>query len=404
MSDNKGKGAADAAMGWGILAIIFAGLGYMVWLGFDSEIKNVIRWIRYAEMWTMSPFLPADYTVEWNGQAIPFHEFMEIARNLPAENIDATFLGLASVLAMHIYKWIFIGLMFVGGIWALRSGPGTEHRQIFDLDGLIGKQSNIFPIIRPFVRFNPSKLPGRAPGSPVPAELPIFAEALGPEEWVAYHSIPLPGGKMDHAAAAKAFAQQLGPRWRGTKHLAPYRQVLLAACCLKAARRRADADKMLSRLAMCWSHDKGLQLSKDKTLVKDAQKVLRTKDLAHKVLSKCNQHAWENTAMLRALLTAREEGGVLAPAQFVWLRAHDRNLWYPLNNLGRHTFHMEGMGAMAHYKAEKMTQRPIPRPKMQDAVKSLADYIESDRARPIPQVDYSGSKKRGVKKLKSAEA
>lgn len=404
MSDNKGKGTADAAMGWGILAVIFAGLGYMVWLGFETQMKDALRWVRYGEMMLMSPFLPEDYTVEWQGQAIPFHEFLNIARHLPAERIDSTFLGLASVLALHLYKWVFIGIMFCGGIWALRSGPGTEHRSVFDLDGLIGKQSNIFPIIRPFVRFNPAKLPGRAPGSPVPAELPVFAEALGPEEWVAYHAIPLVGGKMDQDAAAKAFALQLGPRWRGSRHLAPYKQIFLAACCLKASRKRVDADKMLSRLASCWSHDKGLQISKDAALLKDAQNVLRTKDLAQKVLSRCNQHAWETTALLRALLTAREEGGVLAPAQFVWLRAHDRVLWYPLNNLGRNTFHTEGMGAMAHYKAEKLAQRPIPRPKVLDAVKSLAEYIESDRARPIPQVDYTGSKKRGVKKLKSAEA
>lgn len=404
MSDNKGKGTADAAMGWGILAVIFAGLGYMVWLGFEAQIKDAIRWLRYGEMMLMAPFLPDNYTVEWQGQAIPFHEFMDIARHLPAERIDGTFLGLASVLALHLYKWLFVGLMFCAGVWALRSGPGTEHRNVFDLDGLIGKQANIFPIIKPFIRFNPSKMPGRAPGAPVPADLPLFAEALGPEEWVAYHAIPLPGGKLDDAAATKAFTQQLGPRWRGAQNLAPYKQIFLAACCLKASRKRVDADKLLSRLATCWSHDGGLQLGKDSALIKDAQKILRSKDIAHKVLARCNQHAWETTALLRALLTAREEGGVLAPAQFVWLRAHDRALWYPLNNLGRHTFHMEGMGAMAHYKAEKLAQRPIPRAKVQDAVKSLKGYIESERARPIPQVDYSGSKRRGVKKLKSAEA
>lgn len=403
MADNKGGGAADAAMGWGILAVIFAGMGYMVWWAFSLQIKDGIRWIRYAEMWIVSPFMDKEATVTTiEGQKILFHDFMDITRNLPAEQIDGTFLALSSIVALSLYKWIFAAVMMAAGIWVLRKGPGTEHRQVFDLDGLIGKQAHIFPIIKPFVRFNPSSMPSRAPGSPVPAELPMFAEALGPEEWIAYHSIPLPNGKMDQAAANKAFAQQLGPRWKGTKHLAPYKQILLAACCLKAVRKRVDSDKILSRLATCWSHDKGLQLSLDRTLVKEAQKILASRDIAGKVLSKCNQHAWENTAMMRALVTAREEGGVLAPAQFVWLRAHDRPLWYTLNNLGRHTFHMEGLGAMAHYKAEKMAQRPIPRPKMQDAIKTLGEYMESDRARPVPQVDYSGSKKRGIKKLKTA--
>jgi intracellular multiplication protein IcmP len=63
---------------------------------------------------------------------------------------------------------------------------------------------------------------------------------------------------------------------------------------------------------------------------------------------------------------------------------------------------MEAIGATAHFKAEKLAQRPIPRPKVSDSVKSLSEYIESPRARALPQLDYSGSKKRGVKKLKTA--
>ena len=63
---------------------------------------------------------------------------------------------------------------------------------------------------------------------------------------------------------------------------------------------------------------------------------------------------------------------------------------------------MEAIGAMAHYKAEKLAQRPIPRPKVADSVKSLTEYIASPQARPLPQMDYSGSNKRGVKKPKAA--
>jgi intracellular multiplication protein IcmP len=76
-------------------------------------------------------------------------------------------------------------------------------------------------------------------------------------------------------------------------------------------------------------------------------------------------------------------------------------LWYPLNNIGRQSHHMEALGAICHYKAEKMAQRPIPRPKMEDAVKTIAEYLASSNARPIPALDYSKSKKRAIKKVKS---
>ncbi len=401
MSD-KPQGASEAALGWAILAVIFGALGYMVWHFFAAQIMSVIRWVRYGEMWITSQFVSADYMIPWRGEEIPFREIMSLAREMPAEKLDGTFMSLISTAAMHPWKWPIMAIMMAIALWALFKGPGTQHRTKYSLDTLINRMAKIFPIIAPMISFDPGKQPPRAPGAPVPAELPPFAEALGPEEWVAYNSLPTPSGKIDHAAATKAFVQQLGPRWKGAQNLPPYKQVLLAAFCLKAARKRNDSDDMLGRLASCWTHEKGLQLSKDKTLLKEARAVLKNRDLAAKTLAKANQHAWQTTAMLRALLTAREEGGVLAPAQFVWLRAYDRALWYPLNNMGRQSHHMEALGAMAHFKAEKMAQRPIPIPKVKDAADSIVKYMEGGNARPVPQLDYSGSKKRAIKKLKTA--
>ena len=155
---------------------------------------------------------------------------------------------------------------------------------------------------------------------------------------------------------------------------------------------------MLGRAALCWSQEKGFDLSRDKKLLKNAQAVLRNKDIAGDTLKKCNQHAFVTTAMIRALDFARAEGGVLAPATFVWLRAHDRTLWYPLNNHGRQSVHTEALGATAHYKQEKRTQRPIPVPKVEDAVQTISEYMRSASARPIPKLDYKDSKKKAIKK------
>lgn len=401
MSD-KPQGASDVAMGWGILGVIFAGLAYLVWSYFSVQILSGIRWLRYGEMWLSSWIVGPDFTFVWGGKEIKLSEAMNLALSMPADKIDIKFISLISTTALLPFKWVAFALIMGIGLWALFKGPGTQHRTKYSLDTLIRRMAHFFPIIQPFVEFNPSKQPPRAPGSPVPAELPAFAEALGPEEWIAFNSIPAPDGKINQDAAHKSFVKQLGPRWKGAKELPPYKQILLAAFCLKAARRRNEADDMLGRLALCWSAKNGLKLSLDKNLLKEARAILKNRDLAAGTLSKCNQHAWQTTALMRGLATAREEGGVLAPAQFVWLRAYDRALWYPLNNMGRQSYHIEAMGAMAHYKAEKMAQRPIPIPKVKDAASSLAEYMTSNRARPIPQLDYSGSKTRAIKKLKTA--
>ncbi len=398
MSDKK-TGISDSAVGWGILGCVFAAIGYVIWWHYHEQIRSMIRWVRYGEMWLMSFFVDANHTVEWQGQPVNYHQMMDLAGKIAPEQIDSQLLSLLSTVALDPYLFVIIAITMCCGLWALFKGPGSEHRRKYDINTLIKKQSNIFPIISPFIDFNPSNMPVRPPGAPVPAELPLFSEALSPEEWIVYNEIPVVDKKLDHEATNKAFAKQLGPRWRGAKHLAPYKQIMLAAFCLKAARKRADSDAMMGRLAKCWNGKNELKI--DRKLLREARSILGNTKLSGSVLKKCNEHAWETTALMRGLTTAREEGGVLAPAQFVWLRAYERTLWYPLNNLGRQSLHMEALGATAHYKAEKLAQRPIPRPKVSDSVQTLSEYIESSRARPLPQLDYSNSKKRGVKKLKT---
>lgn len=402
MSDGKQNTTHESAVGWMILGGVMLALCWLIWYFFEFQIKDAVRWFRISEIKLVALFVDDDYTVMIDGDPVYLKDSIRDISNIPAGRLDGHVMGMITRLALEPMKLIFLIGMGLMGLWSLMFGPGTQFRRKLDLGGIINAQAHNFKTIAPFIKFNPSTLPPRPPGSPVPADLPLFAEALGPEEWLAYNQVAIPDGKLDEKSAYVAFARQLGQRWQGAKRLVPYKQVLLAAFCLKAARKRGDSDDMLGRLAMCWSHDKGLQLGKDRKLLSEARAVLRDRNLAGSTLAKCNQHAFEGTAMLRALQTAREEGGVLAPAQFVWLRGHDRLLWYPLNNLGRQAYHMEALGAMAHFKAEKLTRRPIPRPKLDNAIQSIAEYVASARIRPIPQLDYGKSKKRGIKKPRTA--
>ncbi len=398
MADKAENTLYENGIGWAILLAVFAVLLWLFWLYFHTEVRDMVRWIRYGEMWILHWFLDDDYTVVYNSRIADWHKGYADAGRWRASELGYSHLSYFSALAMQPAKMFFVGVLSVAALWCMFYGPNTQFRKKFDLESLIERQAQNFPIIRPFVSFNPSNMPPRPPGSPVPAELPLFAEALGPEEWLAYYSIPIQDSKINEAAAINSFRLQLGGRWKGPDKLAPHKQILLAIFCLKASRKRKEADLLLGRVARCWSIKGGLRLGKDGTLLREARRILKDSKLAGKTLAQCNRHAFETTALLRALAFAREEGGVLAPATFVWLRGHDRTLWYPLNNMGRQSFHMEAMGAMSHYKAERMTQRPIPVPKLEDAVKTIREYMGSLRARPIPQLDYKNSKKRGVKK------
>lgn len=381
---------------------------WLFWYYFDVQVRDLVRWIRYGEMWLVKFFIDGieilgfgedgKYMVNHKGKQIEWMLWFNATPHYPAEKLSYDYLSIFSTLAMGQLKYPICAILAALAFWCMFKGPNTQYRSKLGLEGLIARQSEVFPVITPFVEFNPGTQPPRAPGTPVPAELPLFAEALGPEEWVAYEEIPVPDGKIDENAAHKAFVKQLGPRWKGPKALKPHKQILLAAYCLKAARKRKEADVFLGRLACCWSFKNGLQLNKDKSLLKEARDILNNPKISGETLTKCNQHAYEVTALMRGMQTAREEGGVLAPAMFTWLRGYDRQLWYPLNNLGRQSFHLEALGVMAHYVAEKRTSRPIPVPKVDFAVETIKEYMASARARPIPALDYSNSKKRSVKK------
>ena len=399
MADD-GNNGADRMMGYAIILITFGCIFVFIWYIYEYEIKDFIRWVRWWQMWALSFVTPDSFEISYGVyRDVAFGDLVQSADKYAANEIEGDLFGLIASGPMQVIKYPVAVVLVLCGLWCYNKGPNTNNKNKYDLDGFIGAQANNFPVISPFVDFNPSKQPFRPPGAPVPAELPLFSEALGPEEWIAYNEIPIPDGKIDQVITAKSFRKQLGRPWRGAVKLAPYQQILLAAFCLKAARKRDESDDMLGDLALSWNYKVGLKIKPE--LLKAARRVLKDREIAGPTLKLCNQHAYVNTAMIRALLNARNEGGVLASSQFVWLRGHDRTLWYPLNNLGKQAFHMEALGAMCHFKTEKRIMRPIPKPKIDDAVKSITDYMGSIHARPVPALDYSKSKKRGIKKVKT---
>ena len=268
------------AVGWILMLFILTVIGYAIWAYNKYEIMNAVRWIRWAELEVVSIFVPNDYVVhtDVNGDETTFDELLYTVAQTPTARLSTDLISVISTITMRFYLVLFSGLFVLMSLWTMFYGPGTSFRRRYDVHGLISAQTRAFPYIAPFRDFDPSKQQFRPPGAPVPAELPPFAEALAPEEWIAYHSIPTYTDRnIDQAAAMRAFASQLGAPWRGWKYLKPYRQVLLAAFCLKAVRKRKESDEMLGDLAMCWN--KGT-LNLDPKLLRRARAVLRNEGIA----------------------------------------------------------------------------------------------------------------------------
>ena len=86
---------------------------------------------------------------------------------------------------------------------------------------------------------------------------------------------------------------------------------------------------------------------------------------------------------------SRLAAGVLAPAQFAWLKLVDRPLWYALHSLGFETegfgryLHpnprVEAAGARDHWAAERIAKRPLARPDIERALEAVRAASAAER-------------------------
>jgi hypothetical protein len=388
------KGDEDPTWSLLLICILIWAAGWAIWHFFQDEILFVLRYLRVAEAGVMGLFndrAKACMHWMWNAKSgasnMPSPVAIEYAlscygpelRNLPTVEalkyynftVDS-FVAMTRLVAPP-FRWI-LGIAASGiALYTMYLSPLNWYKASHTLESFIKVQAKMWPVISPIVNFIPSSSSARIPGETVPDKLPLFAEALSPEEWVAWCRIPIVNGVPDKERARQAYIRQLGPRWNGTAGLPIHVICLLAAFALQGVQKRDKAEALLSEIAQDWTPEKGFLPKAE--LVAKCRKLMEDPAVGGKAMAITGRHAWRVTALLGALKWARRAGGVLAPAQFLWLRGAERNLWYPLNNLGRRAFHAEGAGAMAHFMAEEAAQKPLVIPRMETAIATLNTYF-----------------------------
>lgn len=388
-----------------LMFAVLAGACWLIWVLFEPQFLFALRYIRMVEIWPLTFFSePANACFHWLriapiGETIPSGSVIEASagcfgadflRNLSFDEskeyyrLSASSIGEIARLTGSYFKWVvmaFCGyfihhMMFVT--------ERTKFRQKMDLEKFIEVQAQMWPTLKPMVAFNPAKHSARILGSKMPKKMPVFGESMAPEEWLAVNKIPIEGSIPNKERTRRAFMTQLGPRWKGFDDLPPHVLLLLAAFALKGAQKRDESDEFLGRIATHWSYKGGFRPTR--ALLNEAKKYLKDPKIGGLALAEANKHAFRATAFLGVLKWARFMGGVLASAQFLWLRGVDRSLWYAGNNLGRRSFHTEGAGAMAHYMAEEAAQKALPIPRLDTAIITMNQYLAS-RNPTIPEAE-----------------
>lgn len=347
----------------------------------DTQASACFSWLRHADVGDGIPSrLAYDAALGCFGPEA-LHR-LTTAEQLKFYNVSVESITYVSHLLGTYLRWLTVGVCAIISYIALFKSSRNKFKTRHNLESFIKVQTPIWPVISPITNFNPTTHSARILGQPLPDKLPIFAEALAPEEWLSFHRIPVVNGVPDREATRRAFSSQLGPRWNGFDDLPPYIQGLCAAYALKGVQKREESDEFLGRLAICWSHKTGYHLPPE--LLKEIRHILKDPDVGGKALEIAAKHAYRTTAILAILKWARFMGGVLAAAQFLWLRGVDRELWYSLNNLGRRSFHAEGAGAIAHYMAETQAEKALPIPRLDTAIVTLNIYMGGDTPIVVP--------------------
>jgi len=201
----------------------------------------------------------------------------------------------------------------------------------------------------------------------------LFEVELVPDPDSPWKRDPVAQVKVKRPDAMRIFSKQLGPHWHGTDYLPNHARALFAVFAARVNRDAKTARVLLDQFNLSFEAGKLDFSGVDKALKKyinhgDIKKVL-------------DQHAFQYTVMASMLEKARQDG-VVATADFLWLKPTDRTLWYILNSVGRQVAVAEVAGIFAHWKAEKELGRPLRVPMVLEAVNGLELTIKELKYKP----------------------
>jgi intracellular multiplication protein IcmP len=167
---------------------------------------------------------------------------------------------------------------------------------------------------------------------------------------------------LDKMRTERAIVVQLGRSWHSVEMMPLYRQAILAVFAARGCRNTKAANALMAQLA-----DSGATGTPDCAGVAELWKKHATEKRVQEIFK---QHAYEFTVFISMLLFAREDG-VVASADYLWVKPLDRRLWYVINNVGRQTPSVEVAGIFSHWNYEMALKRPLSAPRVEEAVSAL---------------------------------
>jgi intracellular multiplication protein IcmP len=343
-----------------ILVLIFALAVWMFARGFIIEFAFAIDWVKISAVELVRGlgetgrqhkiFVEATLDGRVSPWSVTFDEFLMIRSTVG--QIVAPFIALPIAIMAGVIGWKMKGRAFTRKFSLARNKKGLANFADY--------QAEHWKVAFPGAKFDPDNAPK------------IEDPARTPFEWMRDNGIALNAKGLDREATEKAFALQIGEHWPGFASAPIYVRGLAVMCALNASRHKATRE-FKEKLALIWA---GPEKDREKATEVLYLPYLKDPKIIESIDKIAEGHAFTSTVMAALLLWARKKGGVTASAEFRWLKAVDRSLWYTLNNVGRRAFHVEGAGPTCHFFAEQVIQRKLPDPFVEKAVEGLQMYID----------------------------
>lgn len=345
-----------------VLVIIFV-VGWGIWHFWSNELKTGFLYLKNWEARFVGLFTDQlDGVIDWTYRATP-HDLTLKAADYISDAIGR-FLIYPSII-----------LIIIMAVIVFKSNVIMRFTKIYNMERLMQQEKENWPQIAPVTDLNiidmdVSKGPWAMSMNPLQfgKHYKLLDVELVKDSKASWRAEAVYKATVNREKVRQVFSNQLGPLWQGVDQLPPHTKALFAAFAARGAHEPGVARAYLEELSLAAARGKMEYRQTDELLKKYG-------DI--KVVQRClERHAYVLTVMASMLEIARLDG-VMASADFLWLKPMDRPLWYILNNVGRQVAVPEIAGVFAHWKAEKEMARPLSVPMIDTAVTAFCLAIEN---------------------------
>lgn len=346
--NQKNSGGDDEVV---LIAIVFGMLcaaGYAFWYFYSGTVTQLLLTHKVELMRLVSIIHPL------------FDDILAWAQRVNPDDVEWSQISYIYTLTGKIERWVLVPVIFSFALYfAFIVKPREDAlKKVLDSDKLIAFQAQEWGAIGMSVNFDPSKIYDGA-----------WAPSMQPMEWINRNIISPETKLIDRELLRLKLQEQIGPDWSSYADQPEYIRVIMAALACYLVTDRDEGRGIFD--------DVGRSLMKSGTIapniVKRADQIVANPKYGEPLNAVMRRHAYLSTGLLSLLKRAREESGVIASADFRWLKGSNRTLWYALNGLGRHTTWIESVAIRAHWEMETRHGRPINQPMLDQAIQAVYD-------------------------------